>query len=473
VKNLKRHFIVVFLSLAGMVLLSQCTDDSFVPDVDLEGAGTMSILSGNDQYSFHGTELPNALVVEVESEESQAARGVAIRFVVTQGGGSLSEETGVTDENGRASTRLTLGGVPGPNQVRAFVASDAAISVVFDATSANFFCPEAEDNLQVCKNCPTSYLPDPNQLDLFLVTARSGLYPNGSPGVVQVAVTSPPAAAGFVEMPPLFGTINYVTWDGAFSARGEYFVTRRAVFPEIVRIDVDKTVSQFATLDPGSAVDYRAEITTNPFGLLAGCDNRGPFVVACRDSIIRFAEATYADGINNDAVAVDQRRQSEDPLGEDIYFIDTTDQTLYRLPLANRLVEAQGLQPVAVLTTEQATGACGMVCNDTNGDVYILVDTDATKELLEVTPGGIVTQLYDFFSRGGGTAQEAGKQSDLAIRRPNLFTLDTLNDKLLVYNLAGTLTELFADSLEQAKLSERDSSGNLDGGERVGLDVIR
>jgi hypothetical protein len=139
--------------------------------------------------------------------------------------------------------------------------------------------------------------------------------------------------------------------------------------------------------------------------------------------------------------------------------------------MANRLVEAQGLQTVAVLTTEQARGARGMVCNDDNGDVYILVDTDTTKELLEVTPGGIVTQLYDFFSRGGGTAQEAGKQSDLAIRRPNLFTLDTLNDKLLVYDLAGTFTELFADSLEQAKLSELDMSANPS--ERVGLDVIR
>jgi hypothetical protein len=42
-----------------------------------------------------------------------------------------------------------------------------------------------------------------------------------------------------------------------------------------------------------------------------------------------------------------------------------------------------------------------------------------------------------------------------------------------VYDLAGTFTPLFSDSLQQARLSERDLSGNPAGGERVGLDVLR
>ena len=64
-------------------------------------------------------------------------------------------------------------------------------------------------------------------------------------------------------------------------------------------------------------------------------------------------------------------------------------------------------------------------------------------------------------------------QRDLAFRRPNLFTLDTLNDKLLVYDIADVMTPLFSDSLEQAKLSSRNINGTLQGGERVGLDVLK
>ena len=76
------------------------------------------------------------------------------------------------------------------------------------------------------------------------------------------------------------------------------------------------------------------------------------------------------------------------------------------------------------------------------------------------------------FSRGP-QPEDAGIQSDLAFKNPRLFTLDTLNDKLLVYNLAPDFKTLFSDSLEQAKLSERDSAGNLSGGERLGLVVLR
>jgi hypothetical protein len=99
------------------------------------------------------------------------------------------------------------------------------------------------------------------------------------------------------------------------------------------------------------------------------------------------------------------------------------------------------------------------------------VDTDNTKELVQFSPTGSETQLFDFTTRGPGDA--AGQQRDLAFRNPRLFTLDTLNDNLLVYDLGGTFAELFSDSLEQSKLSGRDGQGNLSGGERVGLAVLK
>lgn len=466
----KTRYPLFVLLFAGSALLSQCSQDdgSFVPKVEGDEPDTIQIVSGNNQYSLHGTELLKPLVVAVTTAGGAPLRGATVTFLVTQGGGTLGATSALTNQNGRASTTLTLGSANGMNGVRATVAAKPSLFVEFGAVSSNFYCAEAEDSLQVCAGCATRYGP---QFDLFLVTARSSLYADGSAGVVQVKLASEEAMA-FTEVPVDQGFFSPVIFDGVFSPRGDYYVARRTIFPEILKIAVDGTVTRFAGLE-ASSVDDAVELAANPVGLLVGCDIKGPFVVRCRDTIVRFDEAMYTDEINNDALAVDPRRQTDDPLGEDIYFIDTSVNTLQRLPMDSLSVEPQGLQMVAQLTHDQATGARGMVCDDLDGSVYILVDAANTKELLQVTPGGVVTQLFDFFSRGGGTPEEAGIQSDLALRQPYLFTIDTLNDKLLVYDLGGAFSPLFSDSTEQAKLSVRDASGNPFGGERVGLDVLK
>jgi hypothetical protein len=462
--------------LASMALLSQCSeDDGFIPDVDLGTPDSISILSGNNQYARHGTTLPDPLVVKVKTAEGAGVPGVAVTFTPTQGGGVVSTTSEVTDGTGRASTQLTLGTSNGINRVMAKVDSDPSLWVDFSATSSDFFCPEAEDSLQVCGGCASRYGPKD---DLFLVTAHSSLFPDNAAGVVQVKLAE--VAQRFADVPPDQGFFTPVVWDGVFSPRGDYYIARRTIFPQILKIAIDGSISVFAPLE-ASSIDDSVELAANPVGLLMGCDIKGPFFVRCRELsdppgppgvIERFAEASYTDEINNDALAVDPRRQSDDPLGEDVYFINKSDLKLYRLPLDNLSVEPQGLHEVAQLTFDQAVGARGMACDDSDGSVYILVDTDDTKELLKVTTGGVVSQLFDFFSRGGGTAQEAGMQRDLVFRAPWLITLDTLNDKLLIYQ-AGTLNERFSDPIEQAKLSERDAGGNLSGGERVGLDILR
>jgi hypothetical protein len=114
-----------------------------------------------------------------------------------------------------------------------------------------------------------------------------------------------------------------------------------------------------------------------------------------------------------------------------------------------------------------------MECEPRNGNVYILVDSDETKELLEVTPGGNVTVLYDFFDRGAGDA--AGMQRDLAYDAGwrFLYTLDTLNDNILLFDVGQKLlVPVFNDSLQQSALSNRKPDG-LIGGERVGLVVLK
>ena len=139
---------------------------------------------------------------------------------------------------------------------------------------------------------------------------------------------------------------------------------------------------------------------------------------------------------------------------------------------------ARQLESVASLTNDQAMYARGMACA-ADGTLYILVDSDETKQLLRYVPGGSLEELYDFFDRGPGDA--AGVQRDLAIDPdPNfggagrLYTLDTLNDNMLVYDIiTGTMNPMLSDSLLQSTLSNRGVDGTLFGGERVGLVVIK
>ncbi|MEJ2722654.1 MAG: hypothetical protein P8181_16170 [bacterium] len=219
------------------------------------------------------------------------------------------------------------------------------------------------------------------------------------------------------------------------------------------------------------------EIETNPSGLLIGCDVEGPFIVGCGYEITRLDEALFTNGgVNNDALAVDPIRQSDDPLGEDIYFIYAPDSSLFRLPMDSLSVDGE-LERVAHLTWDEAKNARGMVCDGWDGTVYILVDSDETKEIISVTPDGTKEILVDFFV-ANGPGDKAGMQRDLAITRPFLFTLDTLNDDILLYDyLSGELSHRFENQnvpIEiRTTLSTRAEDGSLTGGERVGLVVIK
>ena len=63
-----------------------------------------------------GATLP--LVAEVEDENGIRFSGAPVRFTITSGGGNLSTSNTITDRDGKAYTKITLGGTPGKNTVR-------------------------------------------------------------------------------------------------------------------------------------------------------------------------------------------------------------------------------------------------------------------------------------------------------------------------------------------------------------------
>jgi hypothetical protein len=416
--------------------------------------------------------LPEPLVVKVLTDAGGIPEDARVVFTVVQGGGTPSSASVRVDSRGLASTSYTLGPLAGTHIIEAAIDGNSSKSVFFEETSANFFCPEQKDTFEVTYRTPHH---------LLLATRKSGFYTGlNTGGVVEVDVIIPPlpSTSRFAE---ILGQSIFDTnvFDAAFSARGDLYVARRSFTSEILKIDPQGEVTFFAHLDENLLpTDLYAELSMNPSGLLVGCDANGPFVVGCRDSLLRYPEATYANhNINSDALAVDPRRQGEDPLGEDIYFIDKTSLELKRLAMDSLTVEpARQLETVASLSKDQAESARGMVCDPGQGYVYILVDSDDTKEILEVTPDGTVTVVYDFFDRGSGDA--AGEQRDLAFDiyngRHYLYTLDTLNDNILRFDIGGRiLVPMFNDSLLQSTLSNRGMNGALIGGERVGLVVLK
>jgi hypothetical protein len=445
------------LSLAAC----ESTEEAVMPSI-------LFIESGNGQESKAGTLLPEPLVVRVQYHDRSDAAGFVVRFTVTEGGGAVSKTTKTTDGRGLAPVSLTLGPVPGTNRVVAELTGETKITTEFLATGGEFFCEEGNPEF-VEKFYPGGLF----EKDLLLFTHHSRLNTSaGSPitGVVKLPMTGvfqPSSFASYDE--GLGGRIPVL--DCAFSSGGDFFLAWQDVFDEIVKVKRNKQAEHFATL----ATVFGGELTTAPLGVLVGCDEYGPFVVGCRDTLQRFSQATYSgnpiDEANFDAVAVDLNPQN--PWYEDIYFIDLSDNTLRRLPV-DTLVAKGPTEVVAQLSAAEATGARGMECNH-DGTIFILVDDHRdNKTILQVTPAGVKTVAFDFFSRGTGTANEAGVLSDLAIRRggnPILYTIDTENNMLLRYDVGQqVLSELFPDA--DLGMDPESISIDFSNGERVGLVVM-
>lgn len=97
-------------------------------------AVAIAAVSGTGQSAVAGTPLANPLVVQVEDEHGNPVTGVLIEWTAS-GGASVGEPTTTTDENGRASVTLTLGGSPGAQGAQAAADGLAGSPAEFTATA--------------------------------------------------------------------------------------------------------------------------------------------------------------------------------------------------------------------------------------------------------------------------------------------------------------------------------------------------
>ncbi len=435
-------------------LFAACEDDT--------GPGPLpsniEIVSGNDQYSKQGTELENPIVVQVTLDDGAPGAGVGVRFIVKSGGGSVSRASANADSYGRTNVRWTLGPTLGTQELTIELADDGQVETVAQATSANFHCPE-EDPTFVRRFTPAN-------TGLMLFTRASSVLAGVSgprAGVVQLGLDT--ANLEFDASPLVgFDDGNFFVGvrDCAFSINGEFYLAWNgpSAKREIVKFNSDHSVEHFATLEGVLGT----ELTWLEGGVLAGCDEFGPFTVGCRDTLQRYPDATYLgtepNNANYDAVAYDTTSNY-------LYFIDEAARQLKRIPL-DGYTQTGPAENVVSLTPDETNGANGMVVAS-NGDVFMVVESTGTKAIIKVTSAGVKTTAFDFFSRGAGNA--AGIQDDLAINMTNgfLYTLDTLNNVILIFviNPTGELFEMVPDNS-----TDTNAASNSGSGERVGLAIL-
>lgn len=95
-------------------------------------ANRLERVSGNTQSAPAGTELPEPLVVRLLDPAGNGVPNRAVSWVVATGGGQVSSANTTTNDEGRASTRWTLGDDPGGNTLNAVVSGVGVVG--FSAT---------------------------------------------------------------------------------------------------------------------------------------------------------------------------------------------------------------------------------------------------------------------------------------------------------------------------------------------------
>jgi ubiquinone biosynthesis protein UbiJ len=105
------------MTIAGVaVWLAACSDPGPEPQAS-RVAKAMVVVSGSGQSAVVNTALPNPLVVRVVDSSSVAVAQQTASFRVLQGGGTLSQQTTMSDADGLASVQWTLGKSTADSQV--------------------------------------------------------------------------------------------------------------------------------------------------------------------------------------------------------------------------------------------------------------------------------------------------------------------------------------------------------------------
>jgi len=122
-------------SLIALAAAAACGGGSAEPSIG--SASAVDIISGNGQVQLIGSALPTPLTVRVTAG-GQPKSGVTVVFAVASGSATVAPSSAITDANGQASTRVTLGSSPGDVSITASVnGTDLKVSFVETAGASS------------------------------------------------------------------------------------------------------------------------------------------------------------------------------------------------------------------------------------------------------------------------------------------------------------------------------------------------
>lgn len=111
---------------AAMRLVALAVVVACAPDAPVGPRGrTLELVSGQGQHAAPGAPLPSTLTVRLIDASGRPIAGAPVTWVAS--GGTLSDMTVITDADGNAAVRYTLGDAPGAYAVRATASGARAI----------------------------------------------------------------------------------------------------------------------------------------------------------------------------------------------------------------------------------------------------------------------------------------------------------------------------------------------------------
>jgi sugar lactone lactonase YvrE len=121
IDGVRLHGFFFMVIVLGLLLATGCSEDNEETSTPAGASIFVEKMSGDNQVGETGRELPDPIVVRVYDEKGLGVEGATVAFEVAGGGGTLSESSVLTDSDGEASVRWTLGAPPVWNRVRASV----------------------------------------------------------------------------------------------------------------------------------------------------------------------------------------------------------------------------------------------------------------------------------------------------------------------------------------------------------------
>src|SRR4029077_13740222 len=131
-----RKVISAFLvALTGVTAALACGGgDLMLPSASRPAA--IAVVKGNNQTAPGGQALADSLVVRVTDPQNRPVAQLRVAFVVMAGGGTAAPDTAVTDNDGHAASRWTLGTTAAAQAVEARVTGSDSVNATFTAVAS-------------------------------------------------------------------------------------------------------------------------------------------------------------------------------------------------------------------------------------------------------------------------------------------------------------------------------------------------